>query len=92
MDQRIEVQDAEIAAAFAMLGDELKRRLLQKGKKSFIGPHEILGVVEEEVDELREAVRSDDPREVTAELLDLGVGAIFGVASLIANQRAEKKA
>jgi hypothetical protein len=91
METRIDVLDAEIAAAFTVLGDSLKSRLLKHGKKSFIGPHEVLGVIEEEMHELREAVRSNKRKEVIAELLDVGVGAIFGVASLIAMERAEGK-
>lgn len=90
MRERIEVSDSEIAAAFAVLGDALKRRLIQHGKLSFIGTHEILGVVEEEMHELREAVRSEGETRVNAELIDIGVGALFGVASLMAKARVEK--
>lgn len=88
---RIEVLDTEIAAAFTVLGEALKRRLVEHGKKSFIGSHEILGMVEEEILELKEAVRSDKQADVIAELIDVGVGVVFGVASLIANQRATKE-
>lgn len=90
MDSRLAVEDSEIAAAFACLGDSLKKRLQQHGKKSFIGPHEILGVIEEEILELKEAVRSNKRAEVISELIDVGVGAIFGVASLMAMDRESK--
>jgi hypothetical protein len=90
MKQRVEVLDSEITAAFATLGDSLKKRLLQHGKDGFIGPHEILGTLEEEMHELREAVRSNKPPAVVSELLDVAVGALFGVASMMAKERAEK--
>ena len=90
MRTRVEVLESEIAAAFGTLGEALKSRLIKHGKYSFIGPHEVLGVIEEEMHELREAVRSNKPSDVIGELLDVGVGALFGVASLLAKERAEK--
>lgn len=92
MRERVEVSDSEIAGAFAIFGDALKRRLVQHGKFSFIGRHEILGIVEEEMHELVEAVRSEGDPRVNAELIDVAVGAIFGVASLMAKARVEKPA
>jgi NTP pyrophosphatase (non-canonical NTP hydrolase) len=89
--ERIEVQDAEIAAAFAILGKELQKRLGKHGKLSFIGPHEILGIIEEEMHELREAVRSNKNASVLSELMDVAVGALFGVASLAAIERVQNK-
>lgn len=87
MDSRVEVQDAEIAAAFAILGENLKKRLLKHGKKSFIGNHEALGVIMEEIFELTEAVKGNDDGKVLSELLDVGVGALFGIASMMAIKR-----
>lgn len=89
MDARVEVQDAEMAAAFAMLGEGLKRRLLKHGKKSFIGNHETLGVIQEEMVELTLAIQSNVDADVLAELLDVGVGALFGIASMMAITRSK---
>jgi NTP pyrophosphatase (non-canonical NTP hydrolase) len=89
VDTRVEVMDTEIAAAFSVIGEAFKKRLQQHGKKSFIGPHEILGIIEEEVSELKEAVRSNKRAEVISELIDVGVGTLFGVASLMAVDRSE---
>lgn len=91
MNARKEVLDTEIAASFAILGEQLKKRLSQHGKNSFIGPHEILGVLEEEMHELREAVRSNERAQVVSECMDVAVGALFGVASLMAIDRAERE-
>lgn len=90
MRARVEVLESEIAGAFATLGEALKSRLIKHGKYGFIGPHEVLGTIEEEMHELREAVRSNKPNEVIGELLDVAVGALFGVASMMAKERAEK--
>jgi hypothetical protein len=91
MRERVEVLESEIAAAFSTLGESLKSRLMKHGKYCFIGPHEILGTVEEEMHELREAVISNKPDAVIGELLDVAVGALFGVASMMAKERAEKR-
>ncbi len=91
MDARVDVLDQEIAAAFAVIGEALKKRLLQHGKKSFIGNHEIKGVLDEEVEELHEAVHANDDQQVMAELVDVSVSGLFGVASMFANSRAKKE-
>ena len=44
--------------------------------------HEILGILEEEQSELREAVRSNSEDKIWKELKDIAVGAIFGLVSI----------
>lgn len=90
MEKRIEVQDVEIAEALKLVGEDLKKRLMKHGRLSFMGPHEILGTVEEEMHELRDAIRSNERMHTISELLDVAVGCVFGVASLIAITRQEK--
>jgi hypothetical protein len=91
MRERTEVQDDELGRAFSLVGEALKRRLSEKGRFSFIGSHEILGDLEEEKYELTKAIHEKKEKEVASELVDVAVGAIFGVASLMANARAASK-
>jgi hypothetical protein len=63
------------------LRHELQRRTDKHGPLCFIGPHETLGILDEEFDELRDAVRANDSEEERKELMDIAVGAVFGVAS-----------
>jgi NTP pyrophosphatase (non-canonical NTP hydrolase) len=60
-------------------------RLAARGEHAFVSRHEILGVLEEEMHELREAVRSGSIEDVRAELEDIVVAALWGGASIYAN-------
>lgn len=63
--------------------EKFHRRRKQKGMGALVSRHEILGVIEEEIYELKKAIHehtSDD--ELIEELKDLAVAAIFGIASL----------
>lgn len=57
-------------------------RLEEKGIHSFSSTHEILGIVDEEHSELKDAVRSNNKIEVRNELLDIVVACLHGIASL----------
>jgi NTP pyrophosphatase (non-canonical NTP hydrolase) len=65
---------------------KLYERLKEKGWGSYSGRHEILGILTEEFWELVEAVKSQpisgSKNSVREELIDLAVGAIFGVACI----------
>jgi NTP pyrophosphatase (non-canonical NTP hydrolase) len=58
-------------------------RIEKKGMGAFVSNHEGLGIIAEEYHELLEAVRSNDPVEVASEAMDVAVGCIFLVASLL---------
>lgn len=64
------------------LGDELIRRIKQKGDLSFTSTHEILGVLEEEFDEVHEAVHQNNHQKLKKELQDIIVGAFWGLCSI----------
>ncbi len=55
-------------------------RLKQKGFGTFASTHEIAGVVDEEHREMMDALRANDIINFKAELIDIAVGAVFGVA------------
>lgn len=75
-----------IDAAIAEVRGKLIERLAEKGWGTFASSHETLGIIAEEYDELLEAVRGNDLMEVDAELKDLAVAAILGMASITANR------
>jgi NTP pyrophosphatase (non-canonical NTP hydrolase) len=85
MNQRVKVDRFFIDVAAHDIRTDLDRRLAQHGHGSYIGPHEALGIITEEYDELLDAVRSNDHSQVEKELIDIAVGCLFGVASLRAN-------
>lgn len=89
MNTRVKVEKFFIDVAQHDIRAKLEQRLQQHGPGSYIGPHEGLGILTEEYDELIDAVRSNDRAQVEKELIDIAVGALFGVASLRANSVAE---
>lgn len=58
------------------------KRCKEKGDHIYAGSHEILGTATEEYHELIDAVKSNDRQQTYAELLDLAVVCLFGMASL----------
>ncbi len=69
--------------------DRLVEVLEKKGYGALASTHEILGVLEEEHLELKEAVRSNDVDKVISELYDIAVGAVFAIATLENGKYAE---
>ena len=60
----------------------LEYRIQQKGNGGFVSPHEILGVVKEEFDEVSKAVHDNNSIELKNELVDVMVAAMWGYISL----------
>ena len=83
--QRTQITEQQIDAEFEEVKRAMKFRLEQKGYGTFASIHEISGVITEEYDEMKDAVRENDPPQVRKELVDIAVGAIFG-ATCIANR------
>lgn len=81
------VSKQTIKQTFALLQEELQKRLEQKGDGIFVTPHETLGVVTEEYFELVEAIRTNDDEETVKELFDLTVASFFGVISLMTQNK-----
>lgn len=76
------ISDADIDEVCRIVRQWMASRLEKHGRGAFVSPHEILGVVAEEYDELLEAVRKDSVSLVMAELTDVAVACLFGLASL----------
>jgi hypothetical protein len=71
-----------VSSAKDDLMDLLAHRLRTKGDGTFASRHEVLGIVTEEFYELLEAVKSESTDRLKAELLDVAVGCLFGVACI----------
>jgi hypothetical protein len=85
-DCRVEISDLGIAKCIALVEGKISMRLKQKHRGSYIGNHETYGIVAEEFDELLDALRANDNQEFFAELMDIAVGCIIGMASMYANK------
>jgi len=83
---RPQVTEEEVTEAVELIVAMLDYRLGEKGRGAYASRHECLGIIEEEIHELREAVRSGKITDVASELIDIGVAAIFGVASIHAEK------
>ncbi len=71
----------------ALAVEKVKQKLLElmdepDGDKSFASTHEIYGAVAEEHKELLDALHADTEDEFAAELADIAVAAIFGIACI----------
>jgi hypothetical protein len=62
--------------------DRFGERLDEKGLHGCASIHEILGVMVEEHEELKDAVGINSHGDVRKELLDIIVGALWGIVSL----------
>jgi NTP pyrophosphatase (non-canonical NTP hydrolase) len=80
--RRSSIRPASRERLLAELASALERRVSKHGDGAFVGPHEGLGVIVEEYDELLDAVRSNDRRRVRDEAMDVAVGALWLVASI----------
>jgi hypothetical protein len=84
---RVTVSEPNINYAVLLVKQGLENRLKQYGYDSFASIHEILGVMDEEHYELLVAVHQNDNEQVISELVDIAVGALFGIATLKQKQK-----
>jgi NTP pyrophosphatase (non-canonical NTP hydrolase) len=77
-ENRVQVEEEHIRQGLKFLTQKLRYRLEEKGKGTFSSRHEILGVLEEEMYELRRAVCGENNIRVADELLDVAVAAVYG--------------
>jgi len=79
---RINITQDKIDAALKTIGDKTQYRLNQKGFGTFSSTHEILGILEEEFDELKDAIRSNIIKDISVELIDIAVACHFALACI----------
>lgn len=80
--QRPVVSERDVEAAFRRVRDKMDERLKKKGWGAYSGAHEVYGILAEEFKELVDELQADNREAYRAELVDIAVGCIFGVASL----------
>jgi hypothetical protein len=76
----------EIEAVFLDLRQMLEYRIAQKGDGIYVSSHETKGIIDEEVEEYHDEVRANNADGQYKELKDIGVGVIFGMASIRSNE------
>jgi hypothetical protein len=82
MAQRIPVAESTRDLVLREIKARLEVRIQEKGDGSFASLHELRGVLDEEHDELKEAFHLKDIAHIEEELIDLIVGAVFGLACI----------
>ena len=65
------------------VGAKVDERILEKGSGAYAGPHETYGIIAEEFDELRDAMRANSAGDFRDELIDIAVACIVGLASAL---------
>jgi len=79
------VKTSEILEGECIISRNTVKQLKAKGRGSFASRHEILGQIEEELFELKEAIHSGDLQRIEEELADIGTTCSFGIACIKAN-------
>ncbi len=88
---RKQISEQKVKEAAATVRYHLLDRLDQKGYGTFVSRHELYGIIAEEYREFEEAVHSADLQNanaatsIKAELVDIAVGCIFGIACIDSN-------
>jgi hypothetical protein len=81
--KRQQISKKSVQKAIKILASELERRFEMHGRGAFVSPHEALGDLTEEYHELIEAIRVGFQHEIHSETLDVGVSALWALASQI---------
>ena len=77
------VTNEELIKADSLILDKLQYRLKERGYGSFASKHEILGIIEEELKEYKDAVHANThPSVLIDELIDIAVAALFSIACI----------
>ena len=83
MNTRQQLQLDDLIGALDEVEEKLRFRANQKGLGTMASTHEILGIIEDEVQEYRDEVHAKSEGEKKIEeLKDIAVAAIFGIASI----------
>ena len=79
--ERPEFKDEDLEKILDLVKFKVDRRLEEKGRERYAGPHETYGILAEEFDELMEAMRDNNAMNFYLEVLDIAVAAVLGMAS-----------
>ena len=89
MGYRRTVTEEVIERQLENLGKALRSALDTKGPGAFHSSHEAFGVLIEEVDEMKEALRAGDAEGFANEAMDVAIAALFTVASIQSHYEAD---
>ena len=79
---RTRLDNEEFQKAIENIIIKFNNRLKEKGDHGLCSTHECLGLLEEEIIELQDAIHDNDMKEFENELIDVGVCVILSLASL----------
>lgn len=79
---RYQLSKEKLEKELKTLKEKLYYRLDQKGYGISASTHEIVGILEEEMREVWDALRENNNEELYKELLDVAVACLLGMASL----------
>ena len=80
--ERPQITMANVNRAMDLLRNWADKRLAEKGDGIIVSRHEMLGVIQEEHNELIVAVQKGSLHDVRHELVDIGVACIIALASI----------
>ncbi len=83
MITREKIKLENIENSFEIIRSILYDKLKEKGDGSFSSTHEIIGLLDEEFNELRDACHENNINNFGSELIDVAIIAIFGYACII---------
>ncbi|MBL1177599.1 hypothetical protein [Pantanalinema sp. GBBB05] len=82
-NKRHQLEESDLRSAINEVKVMLVIRMEQKGMGSMASNHEILGILDEEYDEYRDAIHAKGSQDDKVnELVDIAVAALFGIASI----------
>lgn len=79
---RHQITHTEVSGVTLELCRNVNRRLQVKGHGAYVSSHETMGIITEEYDEAKDAVRANDHQHLRAELIDIAVGCLIGIISI----------
>jgi len=79
---RYQLSKEKLEKELKTLKEKLYYMLDQKGYGISVSTHEIVGILEEEMREVWDALRENNNEELYKELLDVAVACLLGMASL----------
>lgn len=81
--ERDQITDKHIEEVIGLLRAHLYLKIERKGRGALVSAHELWGILEEEVDELKDAIHDNNDYAIESESYDVMISALWGLASEI---------
>jgi hypothetical protein len=82
--QRIPVSDEALMKVLELVTQGIGKKIEKHGRGAWVSRHETFGILDEEYEEVKDELRSNDLNKFAEELVDVAVVCIFGIASMVA--------